>query len=359
MRVISSILQRAVYPALGKVGYFHLRVPGATSVITYHGVLPEKYVSGDTFLDGALLSLAAFRAQLRLLKRHYQVISPDLFLSWLRGVEELPARSVLLTCDDGLLNNTQIMLPILQEEALQCLFFVTGGSVADSPGMLWYIELYLMLMRALRSQEPFDWRGMPIPRIPETRREKRMCWLNLMKVLSRLDAAARRDLLEEAAERWGLDRAWKQSYLEEPLLQSRFQLLRPSEVRCLSDAGMTIGAHTIGHPVLSEAPAELAHAEITDCRQALQRDLAQEVWAIAYPFGDPTSVGDREYRFAEAAGYECGFVNVGGSIGESDSRFSLPRIHVTAEMSLPEYEAHISGFHNRLQRRFRRAKVRA
>jgi hypothetical protein len=26
-------------------------------------------------------------------------------------------------------------------------------------------------------------------------------------------------------------------------------------------------------------------------------------------------------------------------------RFALPRVHVTAEMSLSEFEAHVSGFH--------------
>jgi peptidoglycan/xylan/chitin deacetylase (PgdA/CDA1 family) len=134
-------------------------------------------------------------------------------------------------------------------------------------------------------------------------------------------------------------------------------LLRAPELKHLAEAGMTIGAHTMSHPILSEQPTELARAEIADYRENLQQGLRRPVWAIAYPFGDPNSVGDRECRLAEAAGYECAFVNVGGSVDATFSRFSLPRINVTAEMSLPVYEAYISGFHNTLQTRLRGPKA--
>jgi len=77
------------------------------------------------------------------------------------------------------------------------------------------------------------------------------------------------------------------------------------------------------------------------------------VWAMAYPFGDPASVSEREYRLAEEAGYECAFVNVGGGLKARSSPFAFSRIHVTAEMSLEVYEAHISGFHDDLRRRFK------
>jgi peptidoglycan/xylan/chitin deacetylase (PgdA/CDA1 family) len=363
MRLLSPLLQRVVYPALGKAGYFHWRVPGLVRVVTYHGVLPEGYQSADPFLDSTLVNIASFQSQLRLLKKHYKVISPERFLGWLRQTEgkteELPARAVLLTCDDGLLNNLTTMLPILQEEDLQCLFFVTGGSLADAPNMLWYVELYLMLMEVQGDRPPMDWQGSRIPEIPGDRGKRRACWLRLMKTLSRFDMKRRFDFLREAARVWGLGHAWKQRYLDDSLLRQRFQVLGAPEIKQLVDAGMTIGAHTLSHPVLTEQSEELARAEITDCRQILQKCSGQSVWAVAYPFGDPASVGDREYRLAESAGYECGFVNVGGSIRAAFSRFSLPRIHVTADMSLPVYEAHVSAFHDALQTTFRGAQAQA
>ena len=69
--------------------------------------------------------------------------------------------------------------------------------------------------------------------------------------------------------------------------------------------------------MLAEQSAELAQAEIVGCRKALEESLGERVWAIAYPFGDPASVGEREFRLAEEAGYDCGFVNVGGVLDSS------------------------------------------
>jgi peptidoglycan/xylan/chitin deacetylase (PgdA/CDA1 family) len=355
MRLLSPILQRVVYPAVAKVGYFHWRSSSPLRVITYHGVLPEGYRSADRFLDNTLVSLASFRSQLALLKRHYNVISPERFLGWLRKLEALPERAVLLTCDDGLLNNLTIIAPVLQEEGLQCLFFVTGGSAGNTPAMLWYVELYLMLIEARGTHQPFERRGVLIPGIPADQLERMACWLQLVKTLSRFDGVERLDFVGEAARRWDLDSEWKRKYLDDPLLRQRFQLLCTEEVRQLAEAGMTIGAHTISHPMLAEQSADLARAEIADCRTTLERCSGQPVWALAYAFGNPASVGNREYQLAESAGYECAFVNVGGPVGKTFSRFALPRIHVTGEMSLPVYEAHISGFHDCLQRRLRRS----
>jgi hypothetical protein len=98
---------------------------------------------------------------------------------------------------------------------------------------------------------------------------------------------------------------------------------------------------------------DLARAEIAGCRKTLEQFLGRPVWAIAYPFGEPHSVGTREYKLAQEAGYECAFVNVGGVLDPVSARFALPRIHVTGEMSLSVYEAYISGVHDALRNRFR------
>jgi peptidoglycan/xylan/chitin deacetylase (PgdA/CDA1 family) len=174
-----------------------------------------------------------------------------------------------------------------------------------------------------------------------------------MKALSRLDGTGRRSFMDEAVAKLGLRPAWRTRYLEDPQLRARFQVLGLKELRQLTDAEMTVGAHTLSHPALAEQSTELARAEITDCRRPLEKALGRQVWSIAYPFGDPSSVGDREFGLAEQAGYECAFVNVGGGLKSASPRFALPRIHVTAEMSMPVYEANICGFHHVLRSRFR------
>ena len=125
--------------------------------------------------------------------------------------------------------------------------------------------------------------------------------------------------------------------------------------RSLVAAGMCVGAHTLSHPVLSQLSPEDAWEEISASRCRLQETVDKPVWALAYPFGDAGCVTDREREMAQRAGFKCAFLNVGGGFGAEMPRFALPRVHVTGEMNLGEFEAHVSGFYRALRGRFLRA----
>jgi peptidoglycan/xylan/chitin deacetylase (PgdA/CDA1 family) len=156
-----------------------------------------------------------------------------------------------------------------------------------------------------------------------------------------------------------LSERWDAAYQENPALSRRFLMLNLPELRQLAGAGMCIGAHTMSHPMLSQSSPDAAWTEISESKRNLEQALGQEIWALAYPFGDSSSVTSREVRMAERAGFQCAFLNMGGECGTRTPRFALPRVHVTSEMSLAEFEAHISGFHRSLQEVFRPASLSA
>ena len=101
-------------------------------------------------------------------------------------------------------------------------------------------------------------------------------------------------------------------------------------------------------------PPELAWTEIVDSRTRLEEALGRSVWAFAYPFGDPSSVNARVIAMAKHAGFDAAFTNVGGGLGSEFPLHAIPRVHVNAGMPLSEFEAHVSGFYETLQRRLRR-----
>src|SRR5579864_3779503 len=153
MRIVTPLLKRVIYPALSTAGVFHRTSASGLAVVTYHGVTPPGYEPVDPAFDGNLISVEMLRRQLRLLKAHYNIISPEDVLAWRQDGRELPRRAVLVTCDDGLLNCLTDMLPVLQQERVRCLFFVTGASAGQRRKVLWYEELFLLL-RA--SAGPFE-----------------------------------------------------------------------------------------------------------------------------------------------------------------------------------------------------------
>jgi peptidoglycan/xylan/chitin deacetylase (PgdA/CDA1 family) len=339
--VVSPILKRVVYPWLANSGYLRRRADGGSfCVITYHGVLPEGYQVSDHQQDGSLVSAENFRSQLRLLKECYRVVTPEQVREWLVEGKALPELAILLTCDDGLQSALTGMAPILREEDLSCLFFVLGASVAENARVLWYEELYLLLLAAPAQSYTFDF---PVGNFElGERAQRRSVWWNLLKRLSQCDQATRSRFIEMARSEFG---AGDSERWESEAQRQRFALLNANELRELVDQGMSIGSHTLNHPILSQQSSDEAWREISESRSVLEEAVGKPVWALAYPFGDPASVSTREMQMAEQAGFQCAFMNIGGGFGAQLPRFALPRVHVTADMSLSEFEAHVSGFH--------------
>jgi peptidoglycan/xylan/chitin deacetylase (PgdA/CDA1 family) len=322
-------------------------------VITYHGVLPQHYKPIDPGFDGSLITAETFRRQLRLLKATHEMISPDDLLAWCRNERELPPRAALLTCDDGYLSNLTEMLPVLQDEGLRCLFFVTGASVAEERTMLWHEELLLLFLRARAGSFRICRDGVEVSGVLGAREQRRLLWWNAVKRLSQIDAESRRNFLGAAHDHFGLERTLDFYLANYPETQRHFCLMTRTELQQLDAAGMTIGAHTLSHPVLSQMPPELAWSEITQSRARLEAALGKPIWAFAYPFGDAGSVTPRVAAMAKQAGFDAAFMNIGGGLGAELPLHALPRVHVNAGMALPEFEAHVCGFYETLHRRRR------
>ena len=348
MKLVSPILKHVAYPLLSSSGYFRRRAPGGKlCVITYHGVLPAGYVSRDAALDGSLVTTQALRSQIRLLKSNYEIISPEVFLRSLSNGTPLPDRSILLTCDDGVQSAVCDMLPVLQEFGISCLFFITGASLGEKPEMLWYEELKLMLR---------DWpAGTIVIQDGESQwtcapdGDRHGFWWRMVRDVSRRDAQARLEFLKHVRETSGLGQGWSERYRQNKSEFRRFFVLSQRDVLYLQSQGMTIGAHTLSHPLLSQVSEAVARHEIEGSRSLLESLLGRPVRAFAYPFGSPESVTRRDLALAEKAGFICAFLNVGGGFGAELPRFALPRVHVSSGIGLAEFEAHVSGFYRSLR----------
>jgi peptidoglycan/xylan/chitin deacetylase (PgdA/CDA1 family) len=347
---VSPILRRVLYPWLANSGYLRRRAGGGSfCAITYHGVLPDGYEVFDPQQDGSLVTAENFRSQLRLLKECYHIVSPEQVRDWITLGKDLPSLSILLTCDDGLKNALTGMLPILREEELSCLFFVLGAPLSGDCPILWYEDLYLLMLSAPPGNYSFDFANISLE--AANRAQRRSAWWGMVKKLSAFDQAGRMRFLDAARVKFGLHDGWSTDGWNSEAQRHRFSLLNANDVRQLVAQGMTVGSHTLNHPILSQQTAEEAWKEIAESRNLLEKATGQPVWALAYPFGDPGSVGAREMQMAEQAGFQCAFMNIGGGFGAQLPRFAMPRVHVTADMNLSEFEAHVSGFHRDIRSR--------
>ena len=97
------------------------------TIVTYHFVRPASM----RFPRFATLEPAAFREQLRYIRRHYTPVRLSDVAASLEGSSALPARPAVLTFDDGYRDHYTTVFPLLAEHGMSATFFPARSSLLD------------------------------------------------------------------------------------------------------------------------------------------------------------------------------------------------------------------------------------
>jgi len=196
-----------------------------------------------------------------------------------------------LTFDDGYRDNVDHAWPVLRRHNAPWTLFVTTDFV-DGRGRLWWIELEEAIARLDR----VVCRGKcELPDLPSrTAVEKQGAFEAVYWHLRAGPEERLRAFMTDLAAQADVDTGRLTTDL----------CLGWDEVETLArEPDVSIGAHTLSHPILARCCAITATREITDSKALLERRLRRPVRHLAYPFGDPSAVGAREFRLARQAGY--------------------------------------------------------
>jgi peptidoglycan/xylan/chitin deacetylase (PgdA/CDA1 family) len=120
------------------------------------------------------------------------------------------------------------------------------------------------------------------------------------------------------AGRIGANNDWAGQWRSVPLMQ----LADARGLRMLAEAGVTIGAHTVTHPVLPALPADQARQEIQESGDRLEQVLGTQVRHFAYPYG---AYGPRERELARER-YDTASIAAPGKATRGSDRYGLPRL---------------------------------
>ena len=132
-------------------------------------------------------------------------------------------------------------------------------------------------------------------------------------------------------------------------------------VELAADPLCTIGAHTVNHMMLRKMPDDAAaRAEMEMSRAVLEAALGARPQHLAYPVGDPTSAGPREFRIAAELGFKTAVTTRPGVLFKAhrDYLSALPRISVNGEFQQQRYlKVLMSGAGTAFWNRFRRVSA--
>ena len=114
----------------------------------------------------------------------------------------------------------------------------------------------------------------------------------------------------------------------------------PEIERLAADPLVTIGAHTVNHNDAQEDGGRTAvRAEMEMSRSVLEAALGRRPEHLAYPVGDPTSAGPREFRIAAELGFKTAVTTRPGVLFKAhrDHLTALPRISVNGDFQQQRY----------------------
>ena len=319
LKTVSQYARKAMKQVLRSDRFEPIRQQwaGLGACLVYHRVV-ETPADAGAFAPYSGLTVTAkqFRAQMQHVRAKYRCLPVEDLVARLRS-GTLERGSVAITFDDGYRDNLTVALPILEELGIPATIFVSTGLIEEGTGLWWY-DLQRLISRY--NSLSFDWNGRRWEFELQTTELKTRATLVLNEIFKRLDPAQQATLFRSM-----------DPHSEYPGNYSG-EMLTWDEVEWLARHPLiTIGAHTVRHPVLSRLREPQLSFELSESRRILAERLRRTVSLFAYPYGGPEQAGPREFAAASTTGFCAAFTTRFHHLQTTHRHtpHGLPRIGIT------------------------------
>lgn len=275
---------------------------GDLSILIYHRVLR----SADPLLPGTP-DQAGFARQMRLVRRWFRVLALPQALDLL-DQGRLPARSLAITFDDGYADNAELALPILQSLGLSATFFIASAYLDG--GRMWNDAIIDHVRQAPTGMLDGGIAGLGLGLLPlHTPAQRSAAIARLLAALKYRPFAERQAIADQLA-----------PPRTQPLMMTSRQVAQ------LHRAGMSIGGHTLRHPILATLDDAEATVEIAENRRRLEQLTGTAVDLFAYPNGKPGADFDQRHpSLLRELGFRAAVTTSPGVTGAGTDLMRLPR----------------------------------
>jgi peptidoglycan/xylan/chitin deacetylase (PgdA/CDA1 family) len=280
---------------------------GRLSILIFHRVLPRA----DPMHD-AEVTAAGFNDICVWLRNWFNVLPLEQAVAGLRA-RTLPSRALAITFDDGYSDNHDIAAPILRRHSLPATFFVSTGYLDG--GLMWNDKVVEAVRKC--QSHALDLAmlpsGLDAPLPLQSAAHRRMAAACIIDAVKYQPAVEREAYVNRLASAVGAD-------LPTDLMMSADQ------VRSLARSGMTIGAHTVSHPILAGLADEGIRREVADGRRDLEEITNRPVTLFAYPNGKPgVDYDERAVEIVRSLGFVGAVTTQWGACRADTEPMELPR----------------------------------
>ena len=248
----------------------------------------------------------------------FDILSIDAAILRIKTGDQRERPFAVLTFDDGYRDNLVHALPVLRRHEAPFTLYVTTG-FADRIARLWWIELEEAIRRLDHIEARVGDARISLAAGTDAEKSdsfKRLYWS--------LRAGSEADLLKcigDLAVDAGIDRQALVAGL----------CMDWDEIGVFARESLcTIGVHTLTHPMLAKHPPDVVRRELAVSRSIIEAKIGAPAVHLAYPVGDPTSAGVREFALASEFGFASAVTTRKGMIFADHAAHltALPRLSI-------------------------------
>lgn len=266
-----------------------------------------------------------FRQQMQFLASKYRVVSMEDVLNAFEKRAALPKRAVLITFDDAYCDFAEFAWPILKKLNLPVTVFVPTGFPNHPERSFWWDRLYVAFDRATRNEITVAPIGELPLQTPAARLESLKRLQNHIKTLEHSQAMS---LVDEICRQLGAKKIVQKSVLDW------------DELRALAREGVTLGAHTRTHPIMTRLSGQQMREEIAGSREDLAREVGAALPIFCYPSG---GYNDEIVDMLKAENFKLAVSTIRGHNDLKDTNpFYLRRTNITRRTTLPVFRLRLS-----------------
>ncbi len=277
------------------------------------------------------LDISLFRKQMEFFKGECHVVRMEDVIEAVKDGKSLPERAVLLTFDDGYIDNYTFAFPILEEFGFQGSFFIPGKTftthqlldVNKIHYMLASSDIQELVLDVKKKMD--DYRGVEFD-YPSTEE----LW-EQYAVANRFDPAEtifvkrilQTVLPERVRNQISSDLFEKYVGISEEKLAYELYM-SPDQLRTMKKHGMYLGIHGYDHYWLGNLPIAQMEKDISEALSTMDEFINQDEWVMNYPYG---SYNEDVISYIKKKGACLGLTTeVRVADLEKDSPFCLPRL---------------------------------
>ena len=351
MAVLKPVIVRGGLESLYFTGAYNLLKPfvgGVGAILSLHHVRPA---AKGRFQPNRMLEVTPrfFNRVVRYLRRSkLDIVSlSEMHRRLVEG--DFSRRFVCLTFDDGYRDTLQVAYPILKKEGVPFAIYVPT-SFPDRLGELWWLALEAVIARSKSIAITIGGRNRTFE--CRTLAEKRALYDELYGWLrSRPTEAEVRETIRTLAGFYGVDI---------PSFCKELCMTWEEIAELAADPLVTIGAHTVNHPMLAKLPDKTARSEMDLSRSVIEAALGNRPEHMAFPLGDRVAAGPREFKMAADLGFKTAVTSRSGVLfPEHRERLTaLPRISLDGQYQRLRYvRVLLSGSATAMWNGFRRLEA--